>query len=210
MTLKIKKQTAEQIKEYLELFPHEEGGVLIGENNVVEVADFKNTEFIKLDDCKDLLKERDKQWEDAIDKCTPDGSIKIIKKYLEDWKMNETIKIDGIEYVRKDSQTERNYMLATPKGNKPYVIVRTDRAGVFAGYLYKRNNTEATILNARRLWYWKGASSLSQLAVDGVKYPNECKFPCEVSKVEVTGVIEILEVTEKARLSIKGVPEWKQ
>jgi len=152
--------------------------------------------------------------EDTIDNLQ--SSLKIYREALiwrrkfKDWKMKETIKIDGIEYVRKDSQTERNYMLATPKGNKPYVIVRTDRAGVFAGYLYKRNNTEATILNARRLWYWKGASSLSQLAVDGVKYPNECKFPCEVSKIEVTGVIEILEVTEKARLSIKGVPEWKQ
>ena len=28
------------------------------------------------------LKERDKQWEDAIDKCTPDGSVKTIKKHL--------------------------------------------------------------------------------------------------------------------------------
>ena len=91
-----------------------------------------------------------------------------------------------------------------------YVIVRTYSAGVFAGYLEKRIGKEATILQARRLLYWKGASSLSQLAVDGVKFPNECKFPIEVSKIEVTEVIEILDVTEKARLSIASVPIWAQ
>ena len=91
-----------------------------------------------------------------------------------------------------------------------YVIVRTYSAGVFAGYLEKRIGKEATILQARRLWYWKGASSLSQLAVDGVKFPNECKFPVEVSKIEVTETIEILDVTEKARLSIASVPIWAQ
>ena len=94
--------------------------------------------------------------------------------------------------------------------SKKYCIVRTYSAGVFAGYLVKRNGQEATILQARRLWYWKGASSLSQLAVDGVKFPNECKFPTEVSKIEVTQVIEVLDVTEKARLSIASVPIWKQ
>src|SRR5205807_3450752 len=48
-----------------------------------------------------------------------------------------------------------------------YVIVRCEGAGVFAGYLKERKGEEATILRARRLWYWSGAASLSQLAVDG-------------------------------------------
>ena len=124
----------------------------------------------------------------------------------------DTIQIDGINYVREDSikDNTRSYKLAKPKGKKPYAIVRTENAGVFAGYIEKRRGKTTIILNARRLWYWKGASSLSQLAVDGVTKPNECKFPCEVSKVEVTETIEVLDVTEKARLSIAGVPEWKQ
>lgn len=92
---------------------------------------------------------------------------------------------------------------------KPYVIVRTYSAGVFAGYLEKRDGKEAIITNARRLWYWSGAASLSQLAMEGVKNPSDCKFPCEVDKVEVTEVIEILYCTEEARLNIKDVPVWK-
>ena len=92
--------------------------------------------------------------------------------------------------------------------NLPYVIVRTTSAGVFAGYLESREGKEVVLINARRLWYWKGACSLSQLAMEGVKYPSECKFPIEVDNVLLTEAIEILDVTEEARLSIKSVKVW--
>ena len=95
-------------------------------------------------------------------------------------------------------------------GNKmKYVIVRTYSAGVFAGELEQKNGKEVTLINARRLWYWKGAASLSQLAMEGTSNPNECKFPCEVNRVELLEVIEILDVTEKAKENIKSVPIWK-
>jgi hypothetical protein len=90
-----------------------------------------------------------------------------------------------------------------------YVIVRTFSAGVFAGELEKRTGQEVVLLRARRIWYWKGASSLSQLAQEGTSRPAECKFPCEVDKVELLQAIEILDVTDAARESIKGVPVWK-
>ncbi|MCB1940172.1 MAG: hypothetical protein KDE64_13370, partial [Rhodocyclaceae bacterium] len=95
------------------------------------------------------------------------------------------------------------------KGKK-YVIVRTYSAGVFAGYLKKREGKEATLLNARRLWYWDGACSLSQLAVDGTTSPGTCKFPVEVEYIELTEVIEVLPVTKKAQDSIASVPVWKK
>jgi hypothetical protein len=91
-----------------------------------------------------------------------------------------------------------------------YVIVRTYSAGVFAGNIISRNGQEVVLHNARRLWYWAGAASLSQLAVDGVKNPNECKFPVEVSRVELLEVIEILDTTQIAEESIKSVSVWKQ
>ena len=50
---------------------------------------------------------------------------------------------------------------------------------------------------------------MSQLAAEGVKCPAECKFPCEVSRVVLLKVIEILDVTPAARKSIAGVPEWR-
>ena len=91
-----------------------------------------------------------------------------------------------------------------------YVIVRTYSAGVFAGVIKSRKGQEVVLENARRLWYWSGAASLSQLAMEGVKNPGQCKFPCEVKRVELLQVIEIIDCTEAARQSIKAVSEWKQ
>ena len=90
-----------------------------------------------------------------------------------------------------------------------YVIARTYSAGVFAGYLVSRDGREVVLRDARRLWYWSGAASLSQLAMEGVKNPDECKFPCEVTRVELLEAIEILDVTEQARKSIAAVPVWE-
>lgn len=91
-----------------------------------------------------------------------------------------------------------------------YVIVRTYSAGVFAGTFVSREGKEVVLKNARRLWYWKGAASLSQLSVDGVKYPKECKFPCEVPEVLLLEAIEILPASRRAQKSIDEVPVWKQ
>lgn len=90
-----------------------------------------------------------------------------------------------------------------------YVIARSARAGVFAGTLVSRKGLEVVLHGARRLWYWVGAASLSELSVRGVKNANACKFPCEVSEVLLTEVIELLPVTSEARSSIEAVREWK-
>ncbi len=90
-----------------------------------------------------------------------------------------------------------------------YVIVRTYSAGVFAGELESRTGREVVLRNARRIWYWAGAASLSQLAMEGTKSPDKCKFPCEVDRVELLEAIEILDVTEVAKKSIKEVPVWE-
>lgn len=93
--------------------------------------------------------------------------------------------------------------------NLPYCIVRTYSAGVFAGYLQSRCGKEATLRCARRLWYWAGAATLSQLAMEGTKKPLECKFPCPVDTVILTEVIEIISTTEAAKSSIEDVRVWE-
>jgi uncharacterized protein YbjT (DUF2867 family) len=90
-----------------------------------------------------------------------------------------------------------------------YVIVRTYSAGVFAGTLDEMDGQEVELTDARRLWYWSGAATLSELAVRGVKNPRDCKFPTPVSRVLLLEAIEILDVTPEARASIGAVPEWR-
>lgn len=89
-----------------------------------------------------------------------------------------------------------------------YCIVRSARAGVFAGTVTHRNGQEVTMTNARRIWYWDGAASLSQLAISGTAKPESCKFPASVPSVVLFEVIEILPATASAEQSIKGVAEW--
>ena len=91
-----------------------------------------------------------------------------------------------------------------------YVIARTYSAGVFAGLLFTRNGREVVLKNARRIWYWDGAASLSQLSIDGTNQPSKCKFPIAVPEVLLTEVIEILNVSTKARKSIESVPVWSK
>lgn len=116
--------------------------------------------------------------------------------------MNENeIEINGEIYVKKVSLESKDM---------PYVIVRTYSAGVFAGYLESYGkDREVNLVKARRLWYWDGAASLSQLAMEGVKRPENCKFPCEVDSIKLLEAIEIINTTEKSRKCIADVPVWK-
>ena len=89
------------------------------------------------------------------------------------------------------------------------VIIRGDRSGVEFGELVEQNGNEVTLKNARRLWYWAGAASLSQLAMDGPKIPESCKFTVTVSSITILDAVEIIPCTDKAIKSIEEVDEWK-
>lgn len=89
-----------------------------------------------------------------------------------------------------------------------YVIVRTYSAGVHAGTLVARDGREVELTGARRLWYWHGAASLSELAQRGTSRPSDCKFPAPVDRIVLIEAIEIIAVTAVGRASIEGVKPW--
>jgi len=90
-----------------------------------------------------------------------------------------------------------------------YVIVRGDRSGVFAGNLAAREGREVQLTDCRRIWYWEGAASISQLAIDGTRNKSACKFPAPVEEITILDCIEIIPCTKKAEASIKAVDIWK-
>lgn len=92
---------------------------------------------------------------------------------------------------------------------KQRYIIRGDRSGVFFGEIAARNGREVVIRNCRRLWYWSGAASLSQLAVEGVKRPRQCKFTLTVDELTVLDAIELIPCSDDACASIDGVEPWK-
>jgi hypothetical protein len=89
-------------------------------------------------------------------------------------------------------------------------IIRGDRSGVFYGEIAERNGREVTIKDCRRLWYWSGAASLSQMALEGVKNPRDCKFTVTVPELVVLDAIELIACSDVASKSIEGVPVWKK
>lgn len=91
-----------------------------------------------------------------------------------------------------------------------YCIVRGREFGVFAGTVEAVDGDRVLLKNARRLWYWDGAASISQIATDGTKAPNNCKFTVTVDSVLLLSVIEIIPATEQAQAVIEGVREWKR
>lgn len=90
-----------------------------------------------------------------------------------------------------------------------YVIVRGDRSGVFAGTLVSNEGQRVVLSNCRRLWYWDGAASISQIATEGVKRANSCKFTVTVEAIAILDAIEIIPTTAAAEVNIKAVREWK-
>ena len=59
------------------------------------------------------------------------------------------------------------------------------------------------------MWYWDGAASISQLAVDGTTTPNNCKFTVTINELVILDAIEIIPCSEKAIERIERVKEWK-
>lgn len=91
-----------------------------------------------------------------------------------------------------------------------FCIVRCYGAGVFFARVENLDGQTAQLRDARRLWYWDGAASLSQLATEGTKAPGNCKFTVTVPQMTVTQVIEIIPCSEQAIKSISEVGEWKR
>lgn len=93
-----------------------------------------------------------------------------------------------------------------------YRIIRTSKDGSFAGYLNyeSEDGKTAVLLCARRLWYWPDSPSLKDLALNGIPATEDIEFLIQVPRVELNDVLEILETSEKARISIQKIPAWSK
>lgn len=91
-----------------------------------------------------------------------------------------------------------------------YCIIRGRDFGVFAGTVEAVEGNRCLVKNARRLWYWDGAASISQLANEGTTNPKDCKFTVTVDSILLADYIEIIPATEQARECIQKVAVWKR
>ena len=118
--------------------------------------------------------------------------------------MNE-ITLNGTTYVLKqygDFQTE---------GFTP-VLIRSYDSGVHFGLLKQEQHTPAGIivdlLQSRRVHYWDGAASLSQLAVDGIGKPNSSRIAKTLPFIRIGRVCEIIPLSNELFNNLQNLPEW--
>ena len=85
-------------------------------------------------------------------------------------------------------------------------IVRTHSAGVWFGEVAEKSGNEVIIKNARRMWKWWAAESisLSAVALHGIKH-DESKIVEPVHAVWLEA-IELIPASDKAIASIEGAP----
>lgn len=86
-----------------------------------------------------------------------------------------------------------------------YCVVRTYSAGVHVGTLESQNGKEVQLSNARRIWYWKGANTLHEVALHGVAAGS--KVSETVPMITLTEAIEIIPCSDEATESLKAA-KW--
>jgi hypothetical protein len=83
-----------------------------------------------------------------------------------------------------------------------FVIIRTINAGVHFGTLEEIISEDYKVVrlsNARRLWQWSGALSLSEVAMKGINI-DASKIAERVDEIIITQAIEIIPVSSKSNL----------
>lgn len=81
--------------------------------------------------------------------------------------------------------------MPTKKKTHRVVVVRTYSAGVHIGEIVKRTGKEVTLKNARRLWRWRGANTLNEVATRGVDQTHS-RISEPVDEIVLTEAIEII------------------
>jgi uncharacterized protein DUF6948 len=80
-----------------------------------------------------------------------------------------------------------------------FVLIRTYSAGVHFGTLENREGQEVHLKNARRLWSWNGALSLSEVAAKGIDIKNS-KVSVPVEEIILTQAVEIIPISKTSNL----------
>lgn len=111
----------------------------------------------------------------------------------------------------EDLAAAKNHLMAAlEKANDhpiigQHCVVRTYSAGVHLGVVVSRDGKVVQLKDARRLWTWRGAFTLSEVATTGVSKGSRISAP--VPLIELTEAIEFTPTSEAARASFDSIHE---
>ena len=88
------------------------------------------------------------------------------------------------------------------------IIARIDRAGVFFGTLEAKDNEITRMIDVRRIYYWEGALSVTDMSANG-NTNEKISGVAKSVEFETDKVLELNECTDKASEKIEGMNLWK-
>lgn len=119
----------------------------------------------------------------------------------------KVISIDGVDYIRKDD------IVSSPGYNTdglPCVIVScgSNGGGIHFGFLKSKVGDQVVLVGSRRVQYWNGAASISEMAVRGVSKPQDCRFGPITPEITLPHIVELIPISTKAQANLFGVAVW--
>lgn len=89
------------------------------------------------------------------------------------------------------------------------IIARIERAGVFHGILDYKDAEITRMKDVRRIYYWKGALSVTDMAVNGILNDSQVTIPASVVEFETPQVVELIECSNISSEIIENIKPWK-
>lgn len=120
----------------------------------------------------------------------------------------ERLEVNGVTYIREDLCTR-----PAKVDRLTAVLIRSYASGVHFGFLKEEKDLlsgkQVTLVNSRRIHYWEGACSLSQLALEGSKRPDDCRIAVVLPEITITQVIEVIPLSTESFNLLNSVKVWK-
>ncbi len=79
-----------------------------------------------------------------------------------------------------------------------FVVVRAHYAGVHCGVLESMDGKSLVLKDARRIWRWRGAYTLNELATSGAS-SDYSRISEPVAQIALTEACEVIATTDVAR-----------
>lgn len=123
---------------------------------------------------------------------------------------NDTMTINGEEWVRKGAIPESAAYPAQNTDGLRFVICRGYYCGVHAGYLKEHDGNHCKLVNSRRLWSWRAKKGISLSAVALYGIASGIALPDELPEISLGDVYEVIPCTEAAAKTILEAPVSEQ
>ena len=118
---------------------------------------------------------------------------------IDDLTIGQAKQLAAMFAAQQSAQPELDaHLIGTP------VIIRTYSAGVHFGIHDGRKGPEIRLKDARRIWYWNKAFTLSKIAVDGLG--EDSKLSVAVPEIVLTECIEVIPCSKTAANQLSTKP----